>query len=917
MSIKNQDALDERANNLEANGLNGLKLILVSLPNSSEAHIEVYFYNSREILNILNDFNSSPSTDKSDVAKRIFPLSGGHRVSAGSGTDQVKTVEISSGHPNTNSLILTVKPIGDYSTYTLAIDYQNMDPIFSEIDFKFRPGCFNFCSPDWESAPTPKEDPAIDYLAKDYDSFKHTMIAAMRERVHGWEPTSEADLDQVLLEMFSVAADELSDYQDRVMNEAYLGTARKRVSLARHARLMDYHIHQGTQASTWLTLKLDNDQEFNLPKPNPNPMAKPIDLKVWAGSNDINAPSSVVFITRTQQHFHYLLNQMGLYTWSDSIPSLAAGSTTADLKLLTSDNNGNLNPITDKDKAIEVQKLIRDGKITHLLIQEWKNPATGEEPGKDPTKRQLLKLLPGEDGAKADFDPLTATTPGDPLTAHWFVRVHWEEKDKLKNNYCFTVNCPVPKGKIENISLFHGNLIEVYHGRPVEVVFKEPGTESLFLFALELSFQNALDGGNFSNDLRNKFREHNITLSINIEVLGNSKGWLISDKDSKKVYSIIKSENQLEVYSLHRDDFSDYERTKKWGTICKLPEGPLAYKNTLPESKVTKGEVAPESTLEVEVETPGGGIDRWDEVISLIHSDNSDEQGDHFIVETDEEGKSIIRFGNSTNGKEIPEGANVHCSYQVGRGLDGNVGADTLVNFDRAFQGIKECWNPFDVTNGTAPEPIEEIIRRVPEAYRFRQLRAVTLKDYIDRVEELPYVSKAAARYAWTGSWRTVQIAIDPAGTTELTYELRIKITRHLDAVRLIGEDLEIRPPRFVPLKINVSLCIHPDHWPEDIEYILEQEFSDGFTPDGRIGFFHPDLWTFGRELRESQIIGRVQSVEGVDHVTSVIMKRWSEATPGTEDIITVRANEIIQVKNNRDHMEKGFIFFDVKGGRR
>ena len=52
-------------------------------------------------------------------------------------------------------------------------------------------------------------------------------------------PTSEADLDLVLIELILAAADELSDYQDRVMNEAYLSTARKRASLRRHARLLE------------------------------------------------------------------------------------------------------------------------------------------------------------------------------------------------------------------------------------------------------------------------------------------------------------------------------------------------------------------------------------------------------------------------------------------------------------------------------------------------------------------------------------------------------------------------------------------------------------------------------------------------------------------------------------------------------
>ena len=885
MTIKNQEALNERANNLEAHNLNGFKLVLVTLhpdPNPTEAHLEVHFHNNNEIANILNDFTANPA-----VAKQIFPISGGHRILAGPASDQVKVVTIS-GNPTDTFLTLIIEPIGDYSTYTVSINYQNMDPIFSEIGFKFRPGCFNLCAPDWEPAPEPKADPVIDYLAKDYDSFKHTMIAAMMERVPGWEPTSEADLDQVLLELFSAAADELSDYQDRVMNEAYLGTARKRVSLARHARLMDYHIHQGNQASTWLALKLDNGEEYALPK----------GFLVWAG-HDLKDSSSVIFMYREERYLfsvitvfqndlnngvfsnalrnefvkngitlslnvgvsvkkigmqwlitdanthhtyyiwkvdnqlnvypvylHHLLNQIGLYTWSGSIPSLATGSTTADLML----TNG-INPITDNASAVIVQNLIRSGQVRYLLIQEWKNPATGEEPGRDPTKRQLLKLLSGDEGAAAMQDPLT----GD-----WFVRVRWEERDTLKRNYCFTVDCPAPKGKVEDISLFHGNLVEVYHGRPGETIFKEQGT--------------TLAGSN-------------------------------------------------EFY---------YERTERQGAICSLPEGPLAYKNTPPG-----GEVPPESTLEVEVETTGGGIDKWDEVISLIHSDNSDEQGDHFMVETDEEGKSLIRFGNGINGKKLPEGALVHCSYQIGQGLDGYIGADKVVNFDRtAFPEIEECWNPFDVTDGRAPEPVAEIIRRVPEAYRFRQFRAVTLKDYVDRAKELPKVSNASARYAWTGSWRTVQITIDPAGTTVLDDELRKEIEGYLNAVRLIGEDLEIRPPRFVPLEIHVSLCIHPDYWPEDIKSILDQEFSDGFTPDGRMAFFHPDLWTFGQELRESQIIGRVQLIEGVDHVIAVTMKRWNEVTPGTAGVIEVRPNEIIQVKNDPDHREKGSIGFNVKGGR-
>jgi predicted phage baseplate assembly protein len=325
-------------------------------------------------------------------------------------------------------------------------------------------------------------------------------------------------------------------------------------------------------------------------------------------------------------------------------------------------------------------------------------------------------------------------------------------------------------------------------------------------------------------------------------------------------------------------------------------------------------------------------------VPSFIHSDDSSENGDHFVVETDENRRSVIRFGNGRNGRELPDGSVVTCTYQHGLPLDGNVGYDRIVNFDPVTVKtdpaapaltLRRCWNPFDVRNGTDREPVATIIRRVPEAYRYRQLRAVTLADYVARAEEIEGVSRAAARYAWTGSWRTVRVTIDPVGTNELSYELRKTVADYLNAVRLIGEDLEIRPPIFVPLEIKVVLCAEPHVWAEDIRFVLEQEFSTGWTPDGRKGFFHPDLWTFGQPLYASQIIGHAMQVRGVEHAVgqkvgvapsektlSVSIKRRNSTVLPTDSLTQLNYNEIIQVMNDPDHLEQGTIVFDVKGGR-
>jgi hypothetical protein len=808
--IINKAALRERARNLGA--LNGFDFVLVTLTpavNPTAALLEVHFQNTNVLAGILADIAGTP-------AHRlvIFPISGGHRLPAGSGAGQVQVTGVAAG-PGANVITLTVAPIGDYSTYTLGLQFANIDPIFSELDFKFRPGCFSTdCDPDWTPGKAPVPDPGIDYLSKDYDSFRHLLMTAMAQRVPGWRPTSEADLDQTLLDLFSAAGDELSDYQDRVMNEAYFTSARKRVSIARHARLMDYHIHQGNQASTYVALELAAAMNGVLPA----------GLNVWTGPKPA-IPASQVYIAHQPQFVNTLLNRFGLYTWSDAIPALAAGATSADLRI-------------DSGTAFDanlVQGFFQSGQVTHLVIQEWLNPATGTPLGRDPGKRQLLELLPGVAGAETVLDPLT----GDHL-----VRVHWRQQDQLTINYCFVVNCV--QGRVDDVSLFHGNLVLVDHGRESKPVFLEPG--ALLPAPGEMYFER--------------------------------------DGDPDVPFS----------------------------ATCRLPDGPLEYTDTLPG-----GEIPTKSTMRLWVTPPGGARTPWVERPDLVHADDGADTGDSFVVETDELRRSVIRFGNGINGRDLPEGAKVECIYQIGDGLDGNVGADAILQLDQTFDPLvtgATCWNPFDVTGGRAPEPVAEILRRVPEAYRYRQLRAVTLADYVARAEELPGVSRAAARYAWTGSWRTVQVTIDPEGTTLLDSALREKIADYLEAVRLIGEDIEIRPPRFVPLIIHVTVCANEAYWPADILAVLDQEFSAGYTRDGHRGFFHPDAWTFGQELHASEIIGRIQQVEGVEHVVSIDMARWAEPSITVQAIVALRPNEIILVENDPDHMELGSIDFLVLGGR-
>jgi hypothetical protein len=824
------EVLADRARDLQLNGLNGLKLVFVDLvPAAAPTHAEltVQFQNTVAVAAITDAVNVDgvPPSD-------ILSLRGGTRILAGDLPGQLHVTAVTA-LPAANMLRLTTSSIGDYSTYTLGVAFDDpagdtlIDPLFAELPFKFRPGCFNLnCAPAFEIGAAAAELPAIDYLARDFDSIKHVLINAMRARVPDWEPTSEADLDMVILDLVAADADELCDFQDRVMQEAYLGLARKRVSLARHARLMDYHIHQGNQASTWLLAEVAAD------------VVLPAGSGVWTGAA-WDSPDAVIFATEADQQCLAHLNRLDLYTWGGAVIALDVGSTEAELALPAP-----LNPLLEGDAQI-LRDHLRRPDIRHLVIEERLNPETGTVNGRDTGKRQLLRLLDGDDAAETGFDP---------VANGYFVRVRWHDADRLTQRYCFICRCP-GRPPTEGVSAFAGNLVAAHHGRPHRMVARPPG-----------------------------------------EDLG------LSDPNSFRRY-----------------DEAHWEATR-WGTIAMLPQGPLAYRETTPG-----GEVPPTSTAVVAV---SGFAGPWEERIDLIESEDDDP---HFRIETDELGASAIRFGDGVNGMRLDNDATVTCDYQVGRGSAGNVGADTLIGFD-ALANLQTIRNPFDVTNGRDPEPRHEIIRRVPQAYRQRQLRAVTLADYVKRAEELPAVSHAFARYAWTGSWRTVQVSIDPIGTMVLDEPTRREIAAYLDAVRLIGEDLEVRAARFVALDIVLKLCAHPDYWPDDLDIELQRSFSTGWTADGKPAFFNPDLWTFGQPLYASQIIGRALSVLGVERVLSVSMRRWNAGTgPSTSivsilpedlpvetpDLIEVRPFEIIQMANNPDHLEQGRMVFDIRGGRR
>ena len=167
---------------------------------------------------------------------------------------------------------------GDFSTYTLRmvdgkdeagnwLRHPAFDARYDRIEFSFKADCQNDldCKKERVCPPEKLDEPEIDYLAKDYASFRQLILDRLALVMPDWKERHVPDLGLTLVELLAYVGDHLSYYQDAVATEAYLDTARQRISVRRHVRLVDYPMHEGCNARTWVCVETIGDLPLDDP----------------------------------------------------------------------------------------------------------------------------------------------------------------------------------------------------------------------------------------------------------------------------------------------------------------------------------------------------------------------------------------------------------------------------------------------------------------------------------------------------------------------------------------------------------------------------------------------------------------------------------------------------------------------------
>jgi hypothetical protein len=349
-------------------------------------------------------FVSPPTvTQQARITKEVVSIVGAKQNIA---PIPVMSVEFVTVNTEVVLRVHTVMP-GTFARYRLQLadptGPQLFDPYFASVEFSFKAGCYSDVDCDHgthECVPELDVDFAVDYQARDFWSLRTALLDFASQRYPNWADRLEADAGVMLVEVMAALGDELSYYQDRIAREAHLETATQRRSVRRHARLVDYQMHDGLGATTWIdvTAKQTGGIEAG--------------TALWAWRDGHKIEYSVgrnlnEILSKKKYTVDPALNDLRPYQWDSRDTCLAVGST--QLWLEGGDSVLNkLKPFND----------LPDGRVPGrwvVLRTEPTNP-------RFPARRHLVRVI----DAQRVHDPLANVD-----TTH----IVWENAQSLPHEF--------------------------------------------------------------------------------------------------------------------------------------------------------------------------------------------------------------------------------------------------------------------------------------------------------------------------------------------------------------------------------------------------------------------------------------------------------------------------------------------------
>ena len=272
-----------------------------------------------------------------------------------------------------------------------------------------------------------------------------------------------------------------------------------------------------------------------------------------------------------------------------------------------------------------------------------------------------------------------------------------------------------------------------------------------------------------------------------------------------------------------------------------------------------------EDTLTVRVD----GV-AWQEVPTLYGAGAHDTV---FTVRHNDDGSTVLRFGDGNVGARLPTGANnVVATYRSGLGPAANLAAGAVAILTSRPYGLKSGVNPVDAGGGAAAEVLADARINAPRTVRTLE-RVVSLGDFSDFARGFAGISKAQAVPLWSGESQVVHITVAGIGGAPLDpngapwANLVTGMTSAGDAAH------PIKIANFLPayFKLTANIVIDPRY---EVAAVLAQ-VTAGLTQ--AFSFSSREL---ARIVTQAEVIVVVQSIPGVIAIEVIELYR-TDGSPG------------------------------------
>jgi hypothetical protein len=668
--------------------------------------------------------------------------------------------------------------------------------------------------------------PEIDYLAKDYASFRRLMLDHLSHLVPDWKEQNEADLGQVLVEVLAYAADYLSYYQDAVATEAYLGTARLRRSVQRHARLLEYFLEEGCNARAWVQIRV-KDRKF-LPI-HTQLLTRLENIGTVVSSNDAvyhQALQDGVPVFETM-HPIYLMphhNQIPLLARNQE-RYLPRGSTSARLRYTWAGR-----------KASEKLKV---GDV--LIFEQRFDLQTGMEVRNHCHAVRLTGILPNQDRKETWID------------------IEWAAADALPFDLCIGSCAAEDPGSWPSFA--SGNIVLADHGQQVQYKNADGRT----------THYEELPAVPSAERYRPCLRFPDLTFSVPFDPLEARKlpAWQAMQYRPYEAIGWVR----LHQYPANFATHENYARHLLQGVED--------------QDQLTLGDTGSQPVMMMRY--------NWTPRRDLLNSGPFDRD---FQVEMEEDRRAYLRFGLEGRGKTPNPGDRFVAIYRIGNGSQGNVGAEAIAHIvDEQPELIEGVRNPMPARGGCDPETIQSARLHAPYVYRTRK-GCVTPSDYAEQVREHPQVVDALVHTRLNGNRRTILICVRRRNDLPVDQAFQQELQDFLEPCRLIGHDIEIEGPGYVPARVKLCIGLKPHASSAIVQEELRKAFQDHLQSGSKELAYDPRSPGFGQALHQSQIITWAMAVRGVERVEVEQFGRADREENVTE--ITAGPGEIVRL----DHID-------------